>query len=196
MDDELIYNPKHQSWHSLLSCIWAEHQIQLPGKFSIATDYRELMSFFVKVLQVAKPNLKMHVLALIEKTSENPNKRDIIQEMLNICAFDLTPQTLEDLSECKCLPVKRPSGELRWQNKSGAFAIVDRREYGEIFAGKVNFLDFSLEEVHSLNSLLVGLGLEGRYTSKAVREITTVQGGSLNQRLTTDLRKKAYAICR
>jgi hypothetical protein len=138
----------------------------------------------------------MHIRSLKQKARENPNKRDIMQEMLNICAFNPTAESLEDLSRCKCLPVKLSSGPVDWQDHTGDFAIVDRREYGDLFAGKVNFLDFSLEELHSLKLLLVGLGLRERYTSKAAKETTTVRGGSVSQHLTNDLRKKAYAVCR
>lgn len=119
-----------------------------------------------------------------------------MQEMLNICAFNPIPKSLEELSACKCLPVKLRSGAIDWQDRSGQFAIIDRREYGELFSGRVNFLDFTLEEVHSLRSLLVGLGLEDRYTSKTVQETTTVRGGLASERLSKDLRRKAYAICR
>ena len=195
-DDELVYNPKNQSWYSPSLCIWAEDQIQLPGKISIATTYKQLRSFFVNTLSVRQPNLRMHIHSLKQKALENPDKGEIMQEMLNICAFKPKPKSLEELSACKCLPVKLRSGTIDWQDRSGEFAIIDRREYGELFSGRVNFLDLSLEEVHSLRSLLVGLGLEDRYTSKAVKETTAVQGGLVNERLTNDLRRKAYAICR
>lgn len=194
--DELVYNPKNQSWYSPSICIWAEDQIQLPGKLSIATTYKQLRSFFVNTLSVSKPNLRMHILSLKQKASENPNKGEIMQEMLNICAFKPIAKSLEELRGCKCLPVKLRSGTIDWQDQSGQFAIIDRRAYGKLFSGKVNFLDFTLEEVHSLRSLLVGLGLQDRYTSKTVQETTTVRGGLASERLGQDLRRKAYAICR
>jgi len=138
----------------------------------------------------------MHILYLKEKAVENPNKGEIVQEMLNICAFKPAPELLEELSACKCLPVKLLSGSIDWQDRSGEFAIIDRREYGELFTGKVNLLEFSLEEVHSLTSFLVGLGLKGQYTSELADETTTVRGGLVSERLTSNLRKRAYAICR
>jgi hypothetical protein len=152
----------HKAWYSSLSCIWAEHRIQLPEKISIATDYNKLKSFFVKVLDVAIPNLEMHILSLLRKAAENPDRLQIIQEMVNICAFNPTPEALEELSKCKCLPVKLSSDAIQWLDKFGEFAIVDHREYGDMFAVKVSFLDFSLE-VHSLNPLLAGLELTTIY---------------------------------
>ncbi|KAF2808268.1 uncharacterized protein BDZ99DRAFT_50741 [Mytilinidion resinicola] len=194
-ENKLIYNPGSQSWCGPSSCIWAEDTIQLPGKFSLATTYKKQKSFFLSILDVTKPNLEMHILALMQKAVV-PDKRSIMQEMLNICAFDVTPQAVEKLSDCKCLPVKLPSGEIQWLHRSGTFAIVDRRDYGQIFTGRIKVLDFSLEEVHSLRPLLFTLGLGGQYLSKAVREETTVEGGSIDEHLTEDLRRKSYAICR
>ena len=138
----------------------------------------------------------MHVEALKRKASNDPDKRDIFQAVLNICAFNPTPETLEKLSDCKCLPVKLKSGIRQWCDRSGRFAIVDRREYERSFAGKIDVLDFSMEETHAIKPFLLGLGLEERYMSKAVKEETKALDGSIDQRLTQDLRKKAYAICR
>lgn len=138
----------------------------------------------------------MHISSLKQKVLENRDKQDIIQDMKNISGFEPKPESLKELYSCKCLPVKLPSGEVRWLDKSGEFLIQDRREYGEIFRNKASFLDFTLEEAHSLKLLLVGMGLEKRYTSNAVRETTAVQDGSFNPCLTKDLRRKAYAICR
>ena len=138
----------------------------------------------------------MHVVALEQKASEHPDRREIMQEMMNISAFSPTSEAVKDLSDTKCLPVKLPSGEIHWLSKRGSFAIIDRREYGEAFAGRINILDFSLEEVHSIRPFLLALGLEKRYMSRAVTEHTTVQGGSFSQCHSDDLRNKAYAICR
>jgi hypothetical protein len=143
----------HQAWYSPLSCIWAEHQIQSSEKISIAIDYNKLKSFFAKVLGAAVPNLEMHILSLLRKAAENPNRSQIIQEMMNICAFNPTPKALEELSKCKCLPVKPVFCVKQWLDKFGKFATVDHCEYGDTFAGESPLLDFSLQEVHSLNIL-------------------------------------------
>ncbi|KAF2499755.1 hypothetical protein BU16DRAFT_504059 [Lophium mytilinum] len=192
----LVYNYHSRTWHNPSSCIWAEDEIRLPGKLSIATMYKTLKPFFLGVLRITKPSLEMHISALKEKASTNPDKYSIFREILNICAFDIPFKALESLRNCKCLPVKLSSGTTEWSDCSKDFAIVNRRDYSQTFAGRINVLDFSLEEVHSLKPFLSGLGLEERFLSRAVREETTVQGGSKDERLTADLRKKSYAICR
>lgn len=194
---KLVYYPKSLSWHSPSCCIWAEEHIQLPGKLSLATSYEEQKAFFRKVLGVKEPSLEMHIRALIQKASDNPDKEKILQEIRNICALNPTPEALwTKLSDCVCLPVRHPSGEVKWFSCADAFAVVDRCEYGKMFRDKIMTLDFSLEEVHFLEKFLLGLRLEARFLSKAVTEETRVQDGLLHQELTNDLRKKAYAICR
>jgi hypothetical protein len=138
----------------------------------------------------------MHILALRQKSLDNPDSQSILQEILNICALNPTPEAIRKLSDCKFLPVRLPSGERRWLDYAGEFAIIDRREYGDLFLGKIQLLDFSLEEIHPLKLFLSYLGLAERYMSKAVKEETTVEGGSFSRSLTKDLRNKSYAICR
>ncbi|KAI9641117.1 hypothetical protein NHQ30_010547 [Ciborinia camelliae] len=193
----LLYYPPNKSWHAPSSCIWAPDEIQLPEKISIATEYKTQRIFFQKVLGIRKPDVEMHILALQKHALEDPDKKSILGELKNICALNPVGSVLRaKLSQCKFLPVYRPSEGIEWMDSSDSFAIVDRKEYGDIFKNKINMLDFSLEEVHSINIILVGLGLEERYISRAVKEETKIGNGLLNDTLTKDLRRKAYGICR
>ncbi|KAF2103412.1 hypothetical protein NA57DRAFT_31443 [Rhizodiscina lignyota] len=195
-DRKLIYDSRNLTWHAPSSCIWAEDRIQLPRKVSLASAYKGYQSFFTKTLGVTKPNLQMHINALEQKAANEPEKQDILQEMLNICAFNPTPDALKRLGNCECFPIKPQLGNLAWVNGSSDFAIIDRREYGELFSGKLKILDLTLEEVHSIKDFLDAMQLEERYLSSAVKPKTSAEGGSLSRTLTDDLRKKSYAICR
>ncbi|TEY73343.1 hypothetical protein BOTCAL_0079g00080 [Botryotinia calthae] len=195
-EGELLYYPPSKSWYAPSSCIWAPEDIQLPEKISIATEYKNRQTFFRNVLGVEKPNLEMHIVALQKRALEDPDKEGILRELRNICALNPTAALRDKISKCKCLPVCRPSQEVEWLDSTDSLAIIDRKEHGDIFKQKINVLDFSLEEVHSVNQFLVGLGLEGRYTSRAVKEGTRIEDGLFNDALTKDLRRKAYAICR
>lgn len=196
-ETELVYSPITQSWHPPSSCIWAEDHTQLLGKLSIATLYKAYGTFFRQVLDVKKPSVEMHILALVQKASDSPDKQKVLQEMRNICALDPKPDILwSRLSGCACFPVRKPSGEINWLSCSDSFAIVERIEYGNLFRDKIMTLDMSLEEVHALKSIFLGLRLESKYLSNAVTEETRVEGGLLNSVQTDDLRRKAYAISR
>ncbi|TGO32803.1 hypothetical protein BHYA_0288g00120 [Botrytis hyacinthi] len=194
---ELLYYPPNKSWYAPSSCIWASNEIQLPGKISIATEYKKQSVFIRKVLGVKKPSLEMHIIALQKRSLENPTKEEILNELRNICALNPADGILRDkLSTCKFLPVCGTSQMTEWMDVTCSFAIIDRKEYGDIFKNKINILDFSLEESHSIDPILVSLGLEGRYISKSVKEETKIADGLLSDALTKNLRRKAYAICR
>jgi len=182
-------------------CVWAEDRIRLPGKVSLATAYKGHQSFFKQVLGISKPDLLMHILALEQKVADipdNPDQEAVLEEMLNISALNPPPGALKRLADCKCFPVKLPlpSNSIEWHNRLDDFAIIDRREYGEQFGGKIRMLDLSLEKVHSIRGFLDGMDLERKYLSNAVTRKTSAEHGSLHRLLTEDLRKKAYAICR
>lgn len=193
----LLYYPPNKSWYAPSSCIWAPDEIQLPDKISIATEYKSQRIFFQNVLGIKKPDLGMHILALQQRALEKSDKKGILRELKNICALNPVAAILQDkLSKCKFLPVCGPFQAVQWMDSTGNFAVVDRKEYGDLFKDKINMLDFSLEEVHSIKPILASLELEGRYISRIVKEETRIEDGSLNDILTKDLRRKAYAICR
>jgi hypothetical protein len=139
----------------------------------------------------------MHIASLIEKSNDSPDKETILQEMLNICALNPNVETLKaQLMECRCFPVRKLSGKIVWVDTTRRFAIVDRAGYAGMFRDKVNILEFTLEEVHSVKVLLLGLNLEKRYLSNAATEETESEEAMADSLLTADLRSKAYAITR
>ncbi|KAF2187478.1 hypothetical protein K469DRAFT_749209 [Zopfia rhizophila CBS 207.26] len=193
---ELVYNFKMKTWYSPSDCIWADNQIQLPSKFSVATQYSTLQSFFCDMLGITTPKLDTHIQGLIEVANSYPSAETIKRMIRNICHFNPTREQLNGLLDCKCFPVTLSNGALDWMDSKGNFAIVDRREYGRLFAGKVNLLEFSLEEVHFSETFLRGLNLQKQYMSCLADAKTTATNSVFDERLTEDLRRKAYAICR
>ncbi|KAE9964487.1 hypothetical protein EG328_010419 [Venturia inaequalis] len=195
-EQNLVYYPHDQSWHCPSACVWAEDNIQLPGKVSIATAYKGRKTFFTKVLGVVEPTLELHISALKDKIANSSSKEEVVLEMRNICAYSPEPEALTDLRDCKCFPVIYANGDTAWSTCSETFSIVDRRDYGELFAGQLTLLDLPLEKTHSLRCLLYGLDLADRYVSTKVQEQTQKPDGDLHDRLTAGLRNKAYAIVR
>lgn len=88
----------------------------------------------------------MHILALQKRALEDPDKENILREPKSICELNPTKETIkEKLSNCKFLPVSRPCnglGWVDWVDSTSSFAIVDRKEYSDIFRDKINMLDF------------------------------------------------------
>lgn len=78
------------------------------------------------------------------------------------------------------------------------FAIVDRQQYANAFAGKVKILNFTMEEVHRLRLLIEWAGLKGRYFSNLVVERTHFekQQRTEDRYLTRTFASKAHAFTR
>ena len=81
------------------------------------------------------------------------------------------------IPESRVFPVKYADGQVALRTTKIKFGIVDRRHLGDSFAGKANLLDFSLEEVRLLKPFFAWTGLENRYLSKIVKEISQAEGG-------------------
>jgi hypothetical protein len=194
--EKLVYDSRRKTWQSPANCIWARESIQIPGAFSIQDQYRSLEKFFTRVLEVEVPALELHVRGLEETASRAPTIDDIKQRIRNICQFSPKKSDLGGLIHCNCFPVSCTAGVLDWVSSTDDFAINDRKEYLKLFRDKIDILCFSLEEVHEFRPFLIGLGLEDRFLSKLVVPSTSVEGGETDIRLTADLRRKAYAICR
>jgi hypothetical protein len=67
-----------------------------------------------------------------------------------------------------------------------------------VFQGKLNFLDFKLEEVRKLQSFLSSLDLGNRYLSRSVTETSSFQGevGEQSKQRTRQIRSRAHALAR
>jgi hypothetical protein len=192
----LIYSSKLKKWYTPTDCVWADDRIQLPEKLSMRSEFKQCENLFLGVLEISKPNLKMHIKALLQKARAKANSGEILREIRNICALNPTIESVQPLENEKFLPVRFPSGYVELVGISQSFILADSREHEAIFKSKVAMLDFSLEEIHSIKGFLSLLRLENRNISKIVAEETSVEDGVLNQPLTDVFRRKAYAVCR
>jgi hypothetical protein len=191
----LIFNRKSRDWYIASDCIWAEDRIRLPGKISIADQYQQAMEFFIEVLKIETPQLEMHIEAMkIEAT--NPSLTRILELIECICSYDPSPWELRDLKDCKCLPVNVPKKGQKWMNSSGTFAVADRQEYTRLFADELVMLDFSLEQIHSFEKFLVGLKVHEKFLSVTTQVRTDASETLIELDFTSNIRRKAYAICR
>ena len=105
------------------------------------------------------------------------------------------------LIEAKVLPVQLANrvgifASASSKDDSVEFAIVENTVHRDAFNNKINVLDFSLEEIRDTRPLLLAMGLEERFSSKLVKEVTDVKGGSQHRKMTRDLRIKSQAIVR
>jgi hypothetical protein len=194
----LIYIPSEQVWVPPTSCVWTD-SAKIGRQYGISALYGDLQSFFVERLRVQTPTIATYVQQLLLVAAEVPPRMLEIKKAIS-AINDLNPTrvNLEAIKQIKCLPVRSVQGTMELTRPSEEFFIGDRREYESVFRGKVGILDFSLEEVHDIHPFLGALGLEDRYMSVAVQEITRVQEPSENEShtLSQDFRAKSKAFFR
>ena len=197
----LVYVPSLHAWYPSSSCVWAGSNVQIPGKVSIADMYKSSKMFFTNILGVQEPTVEEHVKELISKAEANAPVIELKATMMLICSMNLEGLDVSSLKEAKFLPVKSADGSVQLASaseseESSDFAILDRMEHVNAFTGRIAVLDFSIGEIMDFKPLLSALDLERRFSSKLVKEVTDVAGGTLDVNMTNLYCLKSQAILR
>lgn len=198
----LVYIPKENAWCAPSQCVWVESNIKIPGKVSIADAYPSLEAFFIKILNISKPTVNMYVESLKAEAAKDKGSTTLIKETMKlICSLGVGENDFSSLIEAKVLPVKLANGlgsfaSASSKNEGVEFAIVENNIHWEAFKSRIVVLDFSLEEIRDTRPLLLALGLEERFSSILVKEVTDVNGGSQDREMTKNFRIKSQAIVR
>jgi hypothetical protein len=108
---------------------------------------------------------------------------------------DLNPGKL---LQRKVFPVRGPDGEPSLQTSRENFVIIDREGVCSGFRDLIQTLDFSLSEICRLRPFIAWAGLENRYLSKLVKEVSRLEGGVAQpiSRPRRAVRMKAYGLLR
>ena len=200
-ESALIYVPKKNAWFPPTQCVWVDTSVQIPGKSSIADAYPLKKTFFTTVLKVSEPTVDMYVASLVNGADGKASAAQIKETMRLICDLGLGETDPSSLDEAKILPIKLANGSRSFAAVSSAdgsmdFAIIERTTHSDAFRGKISELDFSIEEIRDTRPLLRAIGLDDRFSSKRVKEVTDVSGGSQDREMTKNLRGKSQAIVR
>ena len=126
---------------------------------------------------------------------------DVKSLIWHINSFSPSRKALEKLNTLPIFPVKAANRGLDptvLRARKENFSIIDRQPWAEAFEGKIDVLDFRLEEVRRLQPFLSCLNLENRYLSRVVRETSSFQRGNGEQSRTQTrrLRRRAHALAR
>ena len=197
----LMYIPKENGWRPPSQCVWVKSNVEIPGKASIADAYPLFGTFFTTVLNISKPTVEMYVDSMKAEAKGDVSAARIKETMRLICTLGVGEEDFSSLVEVKILPVKFANGVSGFASASSKdkcvdFAIVENTIHWDAFKGKIVVLDFSLEEIRDTRPLLLALGLEERFSSNLVNEVTDVRGGSQDHEITRNLRSKSQAIVR
>ncbi|KAK1467140.1 hypothetical protein CMEL01_11133 [Colletotrichum melonis] len=200
----LIFVPNGETfrWCTTAECLWSSGA-KIQGRTTLSSIYEDLEDFFVETLGVQRLTLAMACDELLKKGTEQ-TAATIAEVKETIWAVNTLLQTAtlypdpEQLLESAIFPVEYPNGQVCLETFRTHFVIRDRKPLAAIFASKVKFLDFSLDEVHRLSNFFSWLGLDSRYLSSSVKEISTVASDSQIrvQRPDRDIRRRAGGISR
>ena len=169
----------------------------IENKTAIALHYQALQKFFVDRLLVDKPDIPMLVKEVLAVAKQKIPQIQAIKDLFKeLNSFRPCAPALDRLKEAPVIPVKGTDGVVRLLKATDAFAIVDRVHYMDMFANKIPVMDYSREETHRLESFILALGLEGRYISQLVQELSMVNGAFNHGALSDRLKRKAYSIFR
>jgi len=164
-------------------------------------QYEDLKDFFTGILGVQPVDLMMVYNSLLDLGSKNPSVervKDLLRAFNSLLASNDNIPGPGRILQRRVFPVRAPKGQITLCSSQVEFVIVDREEPFNIFRDRVKFLDFSLQEVCRLRHFIAWAGLEPRYLSRCVEEVSRVEGGiemPITER-NRDLKTKAYGLLR
>ncbi|KAK3684086.1 hypothetical protein B0T22DRAFT_385008 [Podospora appendiculata] len=188
-------------WHPISTCLWSS-ATQIRGVLTLNELYPELETFFISRLGVQNLTAKMVYENLAAQGGLCMSVQEAKQSLVAFNSFlrgteghelDPNPVLNNDV-----FPVEFPDGNVQLRKGTDGFAIVDRKALGQDFAGKAKFLQLSMEEVRNFQPFIAWAGLEHRYLSKSVREISTADPHSTRpiSSSSRDIKRKAHALLR
>ncbi|KAK8009461.1 hypothetical protein PG991_012012 [Apiospora marii] len=201
--DALIYVPldDDSSWHTTSQCVWSS-AARLRGRVSLNDEYGKFEDLFVNILGVKQVDLQMAVDELEEIASKPDSTQKEVNESIwtvnSLLPGPSQPPSPQDVVSGRIFPVKGPTGTVVLCSTATEFFIADRESLRSAFQPKVRFLDFTLEEVVRLRPFLDWAGLELRYLSKCMREVTSFHGDVARPTSNPNrqIRNRAHAILR
>lgn len=198
--EALICGSENQSmsWHTTAQCLWTS-ATQIGGMLTLKELYPHLRSFFVKDLGVQTMTAKMVYDKLtgpelsVEEAKQTLETFNSLLRVSKRGEFDPAP-----VLQKAVFPVKFPNGHVRLLKGSDDFALLDRKSLGEDFAAKAKFLNFSMDETRNLQPWIEWTGLEKRYLTKVVKEISAADEDSTRPISSPyrEIKSKARALLR
>ena len=167
---------------------------------AIKDQYAEFEKLFTSVLGVPSVSLTMVYDSLMDAATGGATTERVKQLLLDFNTLlrnETKPPSPERLLQRRIFPVKFPSGATLCLRET-EFFIADRDDLFAAFGDRVRCLDFPLGDVCRLRPFIAWAGLETRYLSRCVEEVSRVQDGvevPLRDPM-RDIKYKAYGLLR
>ncbi|KAH3395487.1 hypothetical protein KXV81_002967 [Aspergillus fumigatus] len=200
--DQLIYykSDDERMWYRPSECLWSP-VTDIKGMIALNDAYEDLVDFFTELIGVRTLTLQMVHDKLVEQGSGGLPAAEVKQ---TIWLFNSYMQKESDLPAprevltAKVFPVRYPTGSVELCSSAVDFSVADRRHLFDSFSQKAKLLDFNVNDIARLEPFLQWTGLDRRYLSTSIKEISTVWGDS-HTFLTSSCRniaRKAYGLLR
>ncbi|KAH8735731.1 hypothetical protein BGZ61DRAFT_84622 [Ilyonectria robusta] len=180
--DALIYveQNEYKGWHRVPDCVWSS-ETEIQGKKISGSHYANLQEFFVDILGTETLSIELACDELVRLGSSTSSVEQVKQQIWALNSFLANSDRYlanVRLIRSRIFPVRHPDGRIELTTMKTNFAIIDRTHLEDFFATRVKSLDFTLDETHRLRPFLLWLGLEGRFLSNLVKELTSFKGSA------------------
>lgn len=189
-------------WSKPSHCLWSS-ATEIRGAVALSGIYAALEGleeFFVGTLGVRTLTAQMLYDDLVQASAEMTvdEVKDKIWQLATFLEPSMAVPSPGGLLGAPVFPVRSGDGSVSLRPASADFAIIDREHLAARFEGRIKVLDYTLEEVRRLKPFLEWAGLQGRYLSACVKEITSISDGRVRSISTPnrDIKRKAHAILR
>jgi len=188
-------------WHKTSQCVWTS-AARLRGKISLNEEYEHLKELFVDYLGVKLVDLPMAIDELKEAGRSTLTSISDIKESIwtvnSLLSTESKKPSSKPIRDSIVFPFRYPNGTVSRASTTTEFFIIDREPLRLCFEHQVKFLDFELGEVARLRPFLEWTGLEDRYLSQCVKEITSVDREGARPMLNPErqIRNRAHALLR
>ncbi|KJK63796.1 hypothetical protein P875_00064712 [Aspergillus parasiticus SU-1] len=167
-------------WYGTSECLWSK-VTNIDGMVALNDEYEGLYELFVDIIGVRTLTLEMVIKKLIDQGSTSASVKEVketIHLLNNYLQRDEGVPDSQPIRDAKVFPVRDLNGQVVLRNYDDAFSIADRNHLYDWFVGKADFLDFGVNDIHRLEPFLNWVGLERRYLSVSVKEISTLGNGT------------------
>jgi len=163
--------------------------------------YPGLAEFFTEFIGVRTLTLQMVHDKLVEEGNARCSPPQIKQTIWLLNSYMQSESNTPDpkaILHARVFPVRYPNGTVELYSSAVDFAIADRKHLLDLFCSRAKFLDFDVNEVARLEPFLQWTGLDKRYISSSVKEISMVRGDSHRALISPErnIARRAYGLLR
>ncbi|KAL3459177.1 hypothetical protein BJX64DRAFT_265188 [Aspergillus heterothallicus] len=188
------------SWHRPSECIWTP-VTEIKGKIQLHSAYEDLADFFIEFIGVPTLTLQMVYDKLVSEGNGRTSPQKVKETIWLLNSYLENEKDRPDpvqVHRSEVFPVRYPNGAVELCSSSVDFAVNDRVNLSSWFTSKAKFLDFDVNQIARLEPFLKWTGLDARYLSSSVKEISAVCGEA-HKSLTSpswNIAEKAHGLLR